>query len=144
MIGKLRALFLNRQFVKFLFAGGTAAALQWIARFIFSHYVSYSVAVPLAYLVGLVTAYILNILFVFQKSGNSRRKEVLYFVGVNLLALPVVWGVSILFGAIILPHFMSRALAEAVGNGIGILSPVIMSFVLHKKITFREAKASSD
>ncbi len=138
MIAKLSALFLNRQFVKFLAAGGTAAALQWTARFIFSHYFAYSTAVPLAYLVGLVTAYALNILFVFQKSGNSRRKEVLYFIGVNLLALPVVWGVSILFGSIVLPHVLSRPIAEGIGNGIGILSPVIMSFVLHKKITFRE------
>jgi len=138
VIENISRFFLNRQFVLFLFAGGTAALLQWISRILFSSYVSYGVAVPLAYVVGLVTAYTLNILFVFKKSANSRRREILYFIGVNLVGLPIVWIVSVFLGAVMLPRFMARPTAEALGNAIGILSPVLLSFVLHKTVTFRD------
>ena len=135
----LAGLFLSREFLKFLLAGGTAAAAQWGSRFAFSHFVEFGWAVALAYLVGLATAFVLNKLFVFGASDRSVGREMTYFALVNAISFPIVWIVSIVFGAMLLPQVMDRPVAEAVGNAIGIISPVGLSFVLHKFFTFRKA-----
>jgi putative flippase GtrA len=137
MIARLRSAFFSPQFAKFLLVGGLAASLQWGSRFIFAIWMSYSFAVLAAYAVGLSSAYVLNAVFVFPASGRSRGSEILYFTAVNLAALPLVWGLSMLFGAILFPHVMDQGPAEAAGNAVGILSPVAINFLLHKKFTFR-------
>lgn len=135
---KLADLFLSREFLKFLAAGGTAAAAQWLSRFGFSQFVEFGWAVALAYLVGLTTAFVLNKLFVFGASDRTIGQEMTYFALVNAVSFPIVWVVSIVFGEYLLPQFMSKPLAEAIGNGVGIISPVGLSFVLHKFFTFRK------
>ena len=136
-LARLARRFLSAQFVKFLIAGGLAALLNWSARFLFSTWFSYGWAVLLAYLIGLSSGYVLNAWLVFPKSGQTRRREIAYFVGVNLMSLPLVWGLSVGLGDFLFPTIMDRSLAQALGNGIGILSPVALSFVLHRKLTFR-------
>lgn len=135
---RLLDLFASREFLRFLMAGGTAAALQWGSRFLFSQFMAFGWAVALAYLVGLSTAFVLNKLFVFGASDRTVGQEMAYFALVNAVSFPIVWVVSIVLGVHLLPNFMSSSLAEAVGNGIGILSPVGVSFVLHKFFTFRK------
>lgn len=132
-------LFLSQEFLKFLAAGGTAAVAQWGSRFLFSQVADFGWAVALAYLVGLTTAFVLNKLFVFGASDRTVAQEMTYFALVNAVSFPIVWVVSIVFGVFLLPHVMTRELAEAVGNAIGIISPVGLSFVLHKFFTFRKA-----
>ena len=135
---KLADLFLSREFLKFLAAGGTAAAAQWLSRFAFSQFVDFAWAVALAYFVGLTTAFVLNKRFVFGASDRTLTQEMTYFALVNAVSFPIVWVVSIAFGEHLLPQVMSKPLAEAIGNGIGIISPVGLSFVLHKFFTFRK------
>lgn len=135
---KITDLFLSREFLLFLMAGGSAAAAQWGSRFAFSHFFPFAWAVACAYLVGLATAFTLNKLFVFGASGRPVGQEMAYFALVNAISFPIVWIVSIVLGQQVLPNFMSRPLAEAVGNGIGIMAPVGLSFVLHKFFTFRK------
>jgi putative flippase GtrA len=137
MIQWFRATFLSPQFGKFLLVGGLAAFLQWASRFVFDIWMDFSLAVLAAYAVGLSSAYVLNAIFVFPDSQKSRRAEIAWFAGVNLAALPVVWGISMLFGAVLLPHVMGRELAKALGNAVGILSPVAINFLLHKRFTFQ-------
>lgn len=136
---RLADLFLSQEFLRFLLAGGTAAAAQWGSRFLFSQFVTFGWAVALAYLVGLTTAFVLNKLFVFGASDRTVAREMTYFALVNAVSFPIVWIVSIVFGEMLLPDLMSKPLAEAIGNGIGIISPVGLSFVLHKFFTFRKA-----
>lgn len=136
---RLFGLFLSQEFLKFLAAGGTAAAAQWGSRFVFSAFFDYGWAVALAYLVGLTTAFVLNRLFVFGASGRSVTREMTYFALVNAVSFPIVWIVSIALGVHLLPHLMERTWAEAIGNAIGIISPAGLSFVLHKFFTFRRA-----
>jgi putative flippase GtrA len=137
MIARLAAHFLNRQFAGFLVVGGFAALLQWVSRFVFGQWMPYQASVVAAFMVGLTAGYILNVVFIFPHSQRSRGAQILLFSVFNLLGLPVVWGVSVVLGVMLLPHVMTRPLAEAVGNGIGILSPVAINFLLHKTFTFR-------
>lgn len=135
------ALYLNRQFGKFLLAGGLAALLNFASRFVFQTFMAYWPSVAAAYGVGFVTAYLLNRRFVFPNSGKPVRQELAWFFLFNALAFPVVIAVSLglsrLFGVV-----APEALAEAAAHGIAILLPAFVNFAAHKFITFgQRAKA---
>lgn len=136
MSESLRAL-LSRQFVAFLAVGGTAAAAQWLSRFAFSHFLPYSGALVAAYGVGVIVAFELNRRFVFTGAGPDRRAQFLRFLAVNALSFAMVWLVSMLLGEVVLPQLMARQWAEALGHGIGILSPAVLSYLLHRSFTFK-------
>lgn len=128
---------LSQQFGLFLLVGGTAAASQWLSRFAFDAILPYAAAVAAAYGVGLTIAFELNRRFVFPAARDARRRRFARFLLVNALSFLVVWTVSMLLGQVLLPRLMSAEWAEAVGHGIGILSPVLLSYGLHKHYTFR-------
>lgn len=133
----LKAIFVSAEFVRFLAAGGLAAFLQWSSRFLFDVYFSYSTSVVLAYGVGLASGFLLSRSLVFIKSQNHPRRQLTYFIVINLLGLPVVWAISVFLGLKLLPNYMGAEVARAVGNAIGILSPVGANYLLHKFVTFR-------
>lgn len=133
---RLRPL-LSRQFGAFLLVGGTAAAAQWLSRFAFSHALPYAAAVVAAYAVGILIAFELNRRFVFPHASGGRHGQFMRFLAVNAVSFVVVWLVSMLLGEILLPRIMPRVWAEALGHGIGVLSPAVLSFALHSRYTFR-------
>ena len=83
------SIYFTRQFLLFLFAGGFAALVNFSSRFLFEFYFDYIASVLLAYLIGMLTAFLLNQRFVFPNSSNSNQSEISWFVFFNLLALPV-------------------------------------------------------
>ena len=73
-----------RQFVRFLFAGGIAAAANYGSRFLFSHWVGYELAIILAYLVGMLVAFMLMRGHVFAAKGKALVPQVGKFIGINI------------------------------------------------------------
>ena len=67
MLSTIRKQFLDTQFIAFVVCGGLAAVANVLSRVGFSQFFQYSIAIVLAYLVGMVTAFSLNRMFVFQK-----------------------------------------------------------------------------
>jgi len=67
--------FLSHQFLLFLITGGTAAAVNFFSRILYSLWLPFSVAVVLAYLTGMITAFILAKLFVFKNSQQSMQRS---------------------------------------------------------------------
>lgn len=128
---------MKRQFAIFLLVGGTAAAAQWLSRFAFNAILPYAGAVAAAYGVGVLVAFELNRRFVFPNTMGRRRAQFARFLLVNAVSFTLVWLVSMLLGEILLPKVMERQWGEAVGHGLGILSPVLLSYLLHKHFTFR-------
>ena len=133
---------LGNRFIRFLFAGGLAAIINFGSRFLYSLFVDFSVAVVLAFLSGLTAGYLLNKRYVFTESKNTRVYEVSWFVVINLLALVQTWGLSVYLAQWLPGHLprMSggKELAEAMAHGAGILLPVFTSYIGHKYLTFRE------
>lgn len=140
LIERVRRL-LSSQVVVFLLVGGTAAAAQWLVRFPLSRVMPYTVAVAVAFAVGMLIAFELNRRFVFPAGADARHKQFVRFFLVNLLSFATVWVVSVGLGSMLLPHFMAPALAEALGHSVGVLSPALASYFLHKHFTFRVAPA---
>jgi putative flippase GtrA len=127
----------SSQFFRFVVSGGLAAVVNILSRIALSQLTSYSVAIVIAYLIGMTTAYVLMKLLVFERSGRRAAEEYLRFGVVNLVALAQVWGVSMLFAFCIFPWLMPTVPAMTPAHVIGVLSPIVTSYVLHKHFTFR-------
>jgi putative flippase GtrA len=133
---RLKAL-LSSQLALFLLVGGGAAAAQWLARFPFNLVMPYPAAVVAAFAVGMAIAFELNRRYVFPTGADARHRQFARFFLVNILSFATVWAVSMILGSLVLPRLMSRELAEALGHGVGVLSPALASYFLHKHYTFR-------
>ena len=89
---------------------------------------SFEAAVAVAYLFGMVTAYVLAKIFVFDKSGLAVATEFRRFVIVNLLSLAIVWVVSVGLALTVFPAVGLRWHAEDVAHLIGVLSPSVVAY----------------
>lgn len=125
------------QFLRFLVAGGVAAAANFGSRFIFSIYFSYGVAVFFAYLVGMLVAFLLMRGHVFDANNRSLAPQVTKFIGVNLLAVLQTLAISLLLARWVLPSVGIQDHAEALAHLVGVLVPVVTSYFGHKYLTFR-------
>jgi len=132
--------FKSKQFISFLFAGGFAAVINFGSRFIYNEFVSYGSAVILAYITGMITAFVLTKLFVFEKSAHSTKKEFFYFTLVNIVAIIQTYIISVGFAQYVFPIIGFEFYPEAVAHAMGVIFPVFSSFFGHKYFSFRGAK----
>ena len=128
--------FMSRQFLAFLLTGGTAALVNFVTRIIYNMWVGFSTAVVLAYLTGMVTAYVLARIFVFKVSTQTLQRSILLFALVNLLAIVQTWAVSLLMAYSVLPALGVSLFSIEIAHAIGIVIPVFTSFLGHKYWSF--------
>lgn len=127
---------LSLPFVRFAISGGLAAGINILSRIALSQIVSFQVAVTIAYLFGMTTAYVLMKLMVFENSGQRLHHEYIRFALVNAVAFAQVWFVSMAVARYVLPSIGLEMHAETFGHVIGVLSPIASSYFLHKYFTF--------
>ncbi len=128
---------MSRQFLTFLLTGGTAAAVNFGSRIVYSLWLSFSTAVILAYLTGMVTAFILAKLFVFKDTEQSVHRSAMFFVLVNIVAVLQTWGISLVLAFHVLPAMGVQRFADEVAHAIGVAVPVFSSYWGHKRWSFR-------
>jgi putative flippase GtrA len=128
--------FLSRQFLVFLLTGGIAAAVNFGSRIVYDRWLSFSSAVVLAYLTGMVTAFILARLFVFRDSRRPAHQAAGFFVLVNLVAVAQTWAVSLLMLEVVLPRAGVERFAPEIAHAVGVIVPVFTSYLGHKKWSF--------
>lgn len=125
------------RFVRFLLTGGFAAGVNVLSRVLFGGIVNYEVAVTLAYLVGMTTAFVLARFFVFDGRHSGVRGQYTRFVMVNVVAFAQVWIVSVGLDRFIFPAIGWTWQAATLAHGIGVVSPVAASYIGHKKFSFK-------
>jgi putative flippase GtrA len=128
---------MSRQFVTFLMTGGVAAGVNFSSRILYNHWVSFSFAVVLAYLTGMVTAFALARLFVFRQTSQSTARSVGFFVLVNLFAILQTWLISMAMLDYVLPAFGITRFAPELAHAAGVIAPVFTSYLGHKRFSFR-------
>jgi putative flippase GtrA len=129
--------FASPNFVKFLLAGGMAAGANFFSRILFSNFMDYASAIVLAYLVGMVTAFLLMKLFVFEESRHGVRRQALYFTLINITAVLQTLLISLLLARIVFPAVGITRGQEELAHFIGICVPMVTSFLGHKYMSFR-------
>ena len=126
------------QFVKFVAVSGVAAVMNFGSRLLFSLVAPYAVAIVLAYCVGMALAFLLNRWLVFAESTNSLRKQMTFFMLVNLFGLAQTLLVSLVLAHWALPWLGITTYVEEIAHAIGIAVPTISSYLGHKYISFRK------
>lgn len=128
-----------RQIVRFLFAGGFAAAVNWLIRIGLSFFMPFWLAILLAYMIGMSVGYTLYSRYVFTATPRNEDKKahtrIVHFLVVNagsaVIVLALSLGLAMLF-EVFLPQFF----AEAIAHGIAILCGAVTNYLGHKIITF--------
>lgn len=121
----------------YLAAGGIAAAANFGSRFLFSRWLPFEAAVVAAYVVGMVTAFVLMRRFAFSAGRSSPRAQVLSFCAVNGAAVLQTVLVSALLARIVLPGLGVPGDHEALSHAVGVVVPVVTSYFGHRYLTFR-------
>ena len=128
---------LTPQFIRFLLAGGIAAAANFGSRFVFSQWLPYGVAIVLAYLVGMTVAFVLMRRHVFTDSQSALGPQIAKFVGVNLLAVLQTLLISLVLARWLLPAWGVLEHSEAIAHLVGVVVPVFTSYFGHRLLTFK-------
>lgn len=129
----------TREFVVFLFCGGAAALANMGSRMLFSRWLPYVWAIALAYGVGLFTAFILfrRVVFVVSKDACLWR-EIIFYILVNAVALAQTMAISVWLAEYFMPSVNFMWHKDDVAHAVGVLVPVITSYLGHKYLTFRK------
>ncbi|MER3055825.1 MULTISPECIES: GtrA family protein [Xanthomonas] len=127
----------SRQFIMFLFAGGLAAAVNFGSRIALSHWMDYVPSIIIAYLLGMMSAFMLNKLFVFSEARNRLHHQVMWFILINLVAVVQTIVISLLLARWLLPAIGVDFHNETIAHSIGVVVPVITSYLGHKRFSFR-------
>lgn len=130
-------IFLNKQFTMFVVTGGVAAAANFGSRILFNYWMDFSSAVILAYITGMVVAFLLAKAFVFRESTQSTNKSILFFIVVNVFAVLQTWLISMGLAVYVLPAMGVKDFVHEIAHAAGIVAPVFTSYLGHKHFSFR-------
>ncbi len=127
----------SNRFGRFLVSGAVAAGVNYGARFAFSMWLPFAAAVTLAYLVGMVTAFLLMRRFVFEAHGRALVPQALKFTLVNLVSLAQTLAISLLIVRYTPATRLTTDEIEAIAHAVGLGVPIVTSYFGHKLATFR-------
>ena len=130
--------FMSQQFLLFLVTGRIAAVVNFSSRIVYSFWLDFSTAIIVAYITGMITAFILAKLFVFRGGQQPFYKSAASFMLVNLIAVMQTWVVSMVLAYYVLTTFFGvTRFVEEISHAIGIMVPVFTSYLGHKYWSFK-------
>ncbi|NKE44147.1 GtrA family protein [Roseomonas frigidaquae] len=133
MLGLLREL---PRPLRFLLAGGSAAAINWLVRFPLSEVMPFLAAVLVAAVIGMLVGFVLYRHFVFAASRRPLMLEARDFFIVNLVSSVVVALIAAGLLALALRFGMAAKLAEAVAHAAAIGLGAVLNYFGHSLATF--------
>ena len=128
---------MTRQFLLFLLTGGTAAVVNFGSRIIYNFWLDFSISIVIAYITGMITAFVLARLFVFNTGSQTLHRSAMFFVLVNLVAVLQTWFISMGLAYYILPAMGVSSFVREIAHATGVLVPVFTSYIGHKRWSFR-------
>jgi putative flippase GtrA len=129
--------YFSTQFLFFLLTGGFAALVNIGSRIAYNRYWSFSVSIILAYITGMVTAFILARIFVFKDSKQAMHRSVIFFILVNIAAATQTWLISMGLDRYLLPAIGVTLHVPEIAHIAGVIFPVFTSYLGHKRWSFQ-------
>jgi putative flippase GtrA len=125
------------QFVAFVATGSLAAITNLVARYLLDFVMPFELAVVLAYIAGMLVAFVLFQRMIFGNPGTPLRRRIVRFCQVNMLGLALAWTVSTLMARIVLPAMNWTFHPFEVAHFVGVAAPTFSSYFLHRFYTYR-------
>ena len=126
------------RFMRFLAAGGFAAFVNLASRYLLTPVIGFKLSIVPAYLLGMAVAFFLFRTLVFGRSGASVAAESTRFAIVNIVALCLVWVISVALASVVFPAIGLIWHAEDIAHFIGTCVPAVTSYIGHSIYTFRK------
>jgi len=117
--------------------GGTAAVVNFGSRILYSMWLNFSSAVILAYISGMITAFVLAKLFVFKECQQTLQRSAVFFILVNLVAILQTWVISMGLAYYLLPLLGFSVFVPEIAHATGVIVPVFTSYLGHKRWSFQ-------
>ncbi len=130
--------FLSRQFLIFLATGCLAALANFLSRIILNQFFSFSTSVIIAYIIGMIIAYILFRTIVFDAKKSSLRQSIVYFIAVNAIGILLTYVISMFLYFWLFPLILFKFYPDTIAHLIGISVPAFSSYIGHKYLTFKD------
>lgn len=130
-------LFRDSQLLVFLVAGGVAAIANFGSRIIYSSWISFSASIILAYVTGMIVAFLLARMFVFRHGRQLIHQSIFFFILVNLAAAAQTWLISMVLVYYVLPLTSIQYYTDEIAHAVGVVVPVFTSFLGHKHLSFK-------
>ena len=127
---------LNDSRIRFLFAGGLAAGINWLARFPLSTCMPFGFAVAGATVIGMVFGFFAYKYFVFGPSPRSLWRQVRDFIGVNLVGAAVTILVAVALRDLPPWPEVWMPLIDAAAHAGGIAAAAVVNYLGHRHVTF--------
>ena len=125
------------QFAAFVATGSLAAATNLVVRYLLNFVMPFEAAVVLAYVAGMVVAFVLFQRVIFGNPETPLRRRLIRFTQVNLVGMALAWAVSTLMARLALPAMGWTFHPFEVAHLIGVAAPTFSSYFLHRGYTFR-------
>jgi len=129
--------FFSSQFACFLITGGIAAGINFGSRFFFNTLMPFGPSILAAHFTGMLSAFIMAKVFVFEKSRQPTGKAFLYFTLVNVASVAQTYFISVSLAEYLFPAVSFSFMPHATAHAAGIIIPVFTSFIGHKYLSFR-------
>lgn len=124
------------EFAFFLVLGSLAALTNLVARYLLNFVMPFEIAVILAYITGMVVAFVLFGKLIFDGGKATFWRRMNRFVQVNVLGAILAWAVSVAMARFILPAAGWTWHPVEVSHLVGVATPAFSSYFLHKHYTF--------
>lgn len=126
----------RQEFFLFLICGGLAALVNFVSRVVLDAWFPFHISVFIAYIMGMIVAFVLNRYVVFPAGTQTFFRSVLYFILVNILGLFLTWLISVLIYYYVFVPLMFDFFAKEIAHLLGIAFPVFTSYIGHKYFSF--------
>lgn len=125
------------EFIRFVATGSLAAITNLVARYLLDFVMPFEAAVVLAYMVGMVVAFLLFQKVIFGNPDTPLKRRLSRFIQVNILGMALAWLVSTGMARMLLPAIGWTFHPFEVAHFTGVAVPAFSSYFLHKFYTFR-------
>lgn len=126
--------------VRFILAGGAAAAINWLARIALSGWMPLAPSVVLAYAIGMLAGFVLYRAFVFGSAAGSAGHQAVRFIAVNAIGAAVVVTTTFVAMRLLEAAFSggSQPILEALAHALAIVVGAFANYAGHKQFTFAQ------
>ena len=127
----------SKEFLRFLLTGGIAAIVNFLSRIFFNLWFDFSTSVYLAFVAGIITAFFLKKEFVFARGRQPIAHSIGFFILVNIIGFIQTLAVTMVCFYYVLPYLGIVKMAHEISHALGLIAPIITSYIGHKKLSFR-------
>jgi putative flippase GtrA len=129
----------KRRFATFLVVGIISTLCNLSSRYLFQLGMGYEWSLIFANIVGVLSAFILNRLFVFRTGNRRITTELMRFTAVNLFGIALSWLSAVILYRWVFPAIGFTWHPDLWAHAIGIAVPVLPNYLAHKAWTFNQS-----